>query len=521
MYSVMIVDDEMLVRMGLKSMIDWEELGFEIIGEAGNGQAAYEKFLVTKPDIVITDIKMPKQDGLWLSERIKENYPETEIILLTCYDEFDYARQALKLQVSDYILKAEMEEEDIKAIMLEKKAVLDKRKRSVESVKKEHENRGDLLLGMLLNLKYTMREVYALMEELHIQYSGKKSCFGLFDFSADLDSEKYSQEQTANVISVCMEIIENKLAEQQKKCLQKQLGKSIIIFIMDEELSDIKIHRIVDYIRNSVEQYFSIKLKTVVTPIQNSMEKSREYVEWLYDAANYIFYIAPGEDLTAMNYNGKGNQHFNPDKELYRRVSSSLLRSDMENIECEITQLFNGMQQSQKNAFEFKLYIARLINEVSEELASYMDTDKEINNFQQRIMQKDDSGQIKKLIEEYMVFVESQIVQSKVGNSDILIRKAQEYIDRHYRDKISLDEIAGVIGISRYYFSTLFKQETGINFSTYLNEIRIKKAKELLLKSDITAGQVYAQVGFSDQQYFSKTFKKYTGKTVTEYREQF
>ena len=106
-------------------------------------------------------------------------------------------------------------------------------------------------------------------------------------------------------------------------------------------------------------------------------------------------------------------------------------------------------------------------------------------------------------------------------NSDILIRRAKTYIEAHYREKISLDEIASVIGISRYYFSTLFKQAAGTNFSTYLNEIRVNKAKELLRNTNMTVGQVYDQVGFNDQQYFCKTFKKYTGMTVTEYREQF
>ena len=103
MYKVMIVDDEMLVRIGVKALIDWQELGFEIIAEASNGLSAFEKYVALKPDVVITDIKMPKQDGLWLTKKIKEHNPDTEIILLTCYDDFSYAKEAIKLKVSDYI----------------------------------------------------------------------------------------------------------------------------------------------------------------------------------------------------------------------------------------------------------------------------------------------------------------------------------------------------------------------------------------------------------------------------------
>lgn len=137
----MIVDDEMIVRIGLKSMINWQEIGFEIIGEAGNGEAAFEKYIALQPDIVISDIKMPKKDGLWLTQKIKEYNPETEIILLTCYDEFDYVRKALKFQVSDYLLKTEMEEQEIQQIMTAKK-------RKAGYVKKRPECAGQHSFGI-------------------------------------------------------------------------------------------------------------------------------------------------------------------------------------------------------------------------------------------------------------------------------------------------------------------------------------------------------------------------------------
>lgn len=125
----MIVDDEIFIRIGLRSMIDWEQIGFEIIGEAGNGEAGFEKFLALKPDLVFTDIKMPKKDGFWLIEQIKAVDEQVEIILLTAYDKFQYVRKALKLQIFDYLLKAEMEEEFILQLMVAKKEEMDKKKK--------------------------------------------------------------------------------------------------------------------------------------------------------------------------------------------------------------------------------------------------------------------------------------------------------------------------------------------------------------------------------------------------------
>jgi two-component system, response regulator YesN len=125
MYKVIIVDDEVLVRVGLKTTINWEANGFTIIAEASDGEQGYEQYKKHSPDVIITDIRMRKKDGLWLVEKVKKENPNIKILVLTCYDDFDYARKALKFGVDEYILKSEVEDEELIAVMQSIKKKLD------------------------------------------------------------------------------------------------------------------------------------------------------------------------------------------------------------------------------------------------------------------------------------------------------------------------------------------------------------------------------------------------------------
>ncbi|GMQ62612.1 response regulator [Vallitalea maricola] len=117
MYKVLIIDDEVLVRVGLKTTINWENIGFTVVAEASNGEQGYEQYKKHMPDVIITDIRMPKKDGLWLVEEVRKENADVKILVLTCYDEFSYARKALKVGADDYILKSEVEDEELISIM--------------------------------------------------------------------------------------------------------------------------------------------------------------------------------------------------------------------------------------------------------------------------------------------------------------------------------------------------------------------------------------------------------------------
>ncbi len=524
MYKIMIVDDEMLVRIGVKSLINWQELGFEIVAEASNGQAAYEKYVAMKPDLVITDIKMPKQDGLWLAKKIKEYNPSTEIIFLTCYDDFSYAKEAIKLKVSDYILKAEMEEEELKKILLEKKKKIDAslgQSADNQNDKLLLRKRREYLLGLLLSSNRSNEIIRDEFEKVQVEWNTKKYCFLQFDFRSGLKNDKNSDYHISNIITACLELIMNKFQDEDVEILSKQFGKSITCFTMADNMNEVKLQRCIDYLQSSIKQYFSIGFKSANSPITDTIEKTREYLEWIFEASDYLFYLSDGEHLTKETMIKKSDSQFIYDVSMVKEFCHCIEESDSEAIYKKIGDLEKLLDMQRGNSLEVKLELSHMINDIFKRFDSYFQEDSDIFAFQKKVINAEELGEVIDIIREFVNNVIVENSSSRADNAELLIKKAVQYINDNYHKKISLDDIASHVGISKYYFSVLFKKEKDITFSSYLNSVRIEKAKQLLRNPQITINDIVDEVGFNDSQYFSKTFKKYVGMTVTEYRSKY
>ncbi|HHV12392.1 MAG TPA: response regulator [Clostridiales bacterium] len=523
MYKIMIVDDEMLVRIGVKALIDWQELGFEIVAEAGNGQTAYEKYVALKPDLVITDIKMPKQDGIWLTKKIKEYNPNTEIIFLTCYDDFTYAKEAIKLRVSDYILKAEMEEEELRKILLEKKKKLDVLGGQKPGIQKDNplmKKQQEYLLGLLLSSNRSNELVREEFMKAQVEWNTRKYCFIQFDFRSSLKNEKNADYQIANIISACLELIVNKFQDEEVEVFSKQFGKSITCFLMSSNLNEIKIQKCIDYLKSSFKQYFNISYKSVNSPVTSTIEGTREYLGWIFAASDYLFYIREGEHLTKETMH-QSEGSFIYDAAMVKEFCQYIEEADLDAIFGKIDDLEKLLDRQRSNSLEVKLELSHMVNDIFKRFDSCFQEDKDVFDFQKRIINSEELREAIEIIRDFLKNIIAENSANRADNAEILIKKAVQYINDHFNKKVTLEDISGYVGISKYYFSVLFKKEMDITFSSYLNSVRIDKAKQLLKNPQMTINDMVDEVGFNDAQYFSKTFKKYVGMTVTEYRSRY
>ena len=520
MYRIMIVDDEMLVRIGVKALINWQELGFEIVAEASNGQAAFEKYVALKPDLVITDIKMPKQDGLWLAKKIKEHNPNTEIIFLTCYDDFSYAKEAINLKVSGYILKAEMEEEELKKILLEKKKKLDALvgQAGNDQNSKQQMKKQEYLLGLLLSSNRSIDLVHEEFIKANVEWNTRKYCFIQFDFRSSLNSKKVFEYQIANIITACLDLIINKFQDEDVEIFSKQFSNSITCFLMGNSINEVKINKCIDYLKNSIKQYFNIGFKSANSPITDTIEGARTYLDWIYEASDYLFYISEGDHLTKEMMSKQSESPFIYDISMVKEFCQYIEEADSEAIDHKIDKLEAMLDEQRSNSLEVKLELAHMINDIFKRFDSCFQEENDIFVFQKRVMNANELKEVIDVIREFVKNIMIENSSNRPDHSEILIKRAVQYINDNYDKKITLDDIAGYVGISKYYFSVLFKKEMEITFSSYLNSVRIEKAKQLLRNPQTTINDVVYEVGFNDPQYFSKTFKKYTGMTVTEYR---
>lgn len=524
MYKIMIVDDEMLVRIGVKSLINWQELGFEIVAEASNGQSAYEKYVALRPDIVITDIKMPKQDGLWLAKKIKEDNPNTEIIFLTCYDDFSYAKEAIKLKVSNYIIKAEMEEEELRKILLDKKNKLDAlgelsggNENSKLLLRKQQEH----LLGLLLSDNRSNELVLEEFEKANVEWNTKRYAFIQFDFRTGLKNDRDVNYHTANIIAACMELIINKFQDEDVEIFSKQFGKSVTCFLMAHNLNELKIQKCIDNLQGSIKQYFNIGFKSANSPITDTIEATRNHLHWMFQVSDYLFYISDGEHLTKETMKKNSDGQFISDATMVKEFSKLIEDGDSQGIYKKIDELEKHLDQLRGNSLEVKLELSHMINDILKRFDAFFQEDNDVFVFQKKVINAEELKEVIDIIREFVMNLIDEFVTNRVDNSELLIKKAVQYINDNYNKKISLEDIASYVGISKYYFSVLFKKEMDITFSNYLNTVRIEKAKQLLKNSQITINDMFYEVGFNDSQYFSKIFKKYVGMTVTEYRSKY
>lgn len=534
MIKVMIVDDELLIRVGIKSTVQWNKLGLEVIAEAENGKEALEKFSLHHPEIIITDIRMPVMDGLELIKDIKQLNLHTKFIILTCYGEFSYAKEALRLGAFEYIVKPTMMADDLEEVLSRVVETIHEEQKEQAKVndleKKFREEEKVIKENTLLNIIHGVIEEGKIGQELDKaglpQYKDNTVVIVCqVDDYADV-VEKYSEEKlfvlwggVQNIAQNVMDLYCNGkvLLDQYNKCI------GIVGFPGKKNEKEIyeNIYAMAKQVRDSIEKYLGIH----VTIGLSDIGCNEKYIYRLFQQAN-----------TACEFRMflGGNKIISYHKIVQYKQSDCEYEYYLHLIETEIREL-NGEQADKilkdffltgllstynktlvKKAI-FKL-LALLTMMSKGHLKDALTADMEFEKYEQ-IMKLETLEQMYKWFKELLLQVINTRATAYNSGYCIQVKKATEYIKNRYMDEISLDDAAEAVNVSRNYLGNLFKRDTGKYFIDFLMEYRIEKAKELLKECSFKIYEVALKVGIKDQRYFSKVFKKYTGCTPNEYRD--
>ncbi|HCO73622.1 MAG TPA: hypothetical protein DIT16_02070 [Clostridium sp.] len=527
-YKVLIVDDEVLVRVGLKSTIDKNSIGFTVIGEAPNGEKAYEMYKLYNPDVIITDIKMPKKDGLWLTEEVRKEDSSTQILVLTCYDDFTNVRQALKCGANNYILKSEVEDEELISTMLEVKRNLDNMDKDALGKDKASETlmkTKNQLIEYLIDGSNSFDEVdFEGFKQIDFNiYEGKYSILGFFPEANDI-IVSIKERENENVKNAMIELITWIFSKEKIQCLLKEQEDGLIYFISKEDIKYGEVQEVIEYIKTTVMQYFNIKLDVIYTPMFSELREFPNYFKEYIERTKDIFYLPLGSVVETRE--NKELKDINMLK--FEKQSKSILinfieegnleggKSHIESIEKKI----NGCKISELTC---KLMYCNIIVSILEKYEEYFqgnDYDTLYQGYYNKIMDSTRIMFISKLMSKFLEEICQLVLRIRDDqNSKYIINKVVEYIEKNYSSKVTLEDISTHINLSKQYLSFLFKKETGINISSYIINLRIEKAKEMINKGEDSMKVIYQRVGFTDQQYFYKTFKKVTGLTVGQYKD--
>lgn len=531
MYKVLIADDEVKVVQLIKGLIHWDILNLELVGIAHDGIKALSDIETLKPDIVITDIRMPGHDGIELIKRAKEINPEIDVIIISGYQQFDYAHHAIKYDVKDYLLKPLKEEEinhtlkklidkyDSNKMMTQNQVELAKRiKKDGEVVKREFIER------VLVDEEPIEMSLDAIKSEYYVDFHG--STFKAFVLKPDIHYTKQNQALLAILLEKINHFIELELKNVCCEFIMTSTEDRIIA-LMNYNLEDNKtirkaILKVLDQVialRDIYENiYIYFALGDEVYVYRDAMLSIKSSKRRIFDKIfNYSNRVIEEEHLLDLIY----RFDYGLELDILKNIVETY---DVERLKKQMKSLTEKIISENCLSGEMLYHIGHQLNsDLIEYIAKESSIKKDI--WQSHILTRieiDMAVSIHALfnlvIENTVTFINLVIKQHK-RDSMKPINEAVFYIEEHFSDSISLELISQKVGFSPTYFSSLFKKEMGINFLEYVTSIRMKAAKSLLSDQEKSIEEISNAVGYYDVKHFSKQFKKYSGLSPSKFRK--
>ncbi len=526
MYKLILVDDESDVREGILQEIEWEKYGFEVAGTADNGRDAYELVEKTVPDLVITDIKMPFMDGLQLSELIRQSYPAAKIIILTGFDEFAFAQKAIKLQIYEYVLKPFSSQELINAIVKVKSQIDEEtaQKKNIETLREHYEKTLPVLKGNFLTLLVTKKlnenEIWEKSETYGLELAGSTFAASVISMDNPIQRELC----LFAVLNITEEIVEkhrlgtvfihgNNLVVLST-CVSKE-PETVVISTIDA----------MEEIRYSVEKYLdftlTIGIGSVVRDISdicysyNDAVLALDYRPIL--GVNRLIFI---EDLEKRYTK---NAVFDELKE--QALISSIKVGTQEEVSETIGTLFSGLSDANVSYKDYQIYLMEILTAILKIVK-----DANINpdgvfgpdfNLFAEISRFNSIQEIKAWTSGICTRIMKNIATQRQTSCRQLVKSAREYTQARYHESdLNIKKVCRHLHISPGYFSSIFKKEMKMTYLTYLVQLRMEMAKELLRTTELRTFEIAEKVGFSEANYFSNCFKKNFGISPSEYRNK-
>lgn len=536
MLKVFLVEDESIVREGLKNNIPWREYGYEYTGEANDGEMALPMIRKIRPDVLITDIKMPFMDGLALSQIVTQEIPDIKIIIISGYDEFEYAQKAIRVGVEQYLLKP-VTRGALRKVLLELR----------EKIENEREQKNYLETFQNEMKEY---EDYSRRSFLEKVFGGVLSAQQIYEeaakISLDLDGPCY------NLVLLNLQVKrrdpefgtkEPEAHERVREALLRYLMRfpEYLTFRWNVSLLGILIKGEAGRMEELTGRCVA-HIEKICGEEEDTMEwyaAVGEPVERLsllsecYTKANHIlahrFFNPKKHVLTEKDM---GEYPAGKDTKSFEAVDSAKVDPEIiqgflrEGKQEELDDFIKGYLAGVQEALESRLFRDYLLLNIRFSTISYMEM---LGIDKQGFLPEDEHDMVREAsvnsgdIYEYIKRLLERAIALRDRESENqgkrVLKKGLEYIEENFSDEaLSLNSVAGAIGVSGNYFSSVFSQEMQITFIEYVTKKRMEKAKKLLRQTEKHSGEIAAEVGYRDPHYFSFVFKKTVGCTPREYR---
>ncbi len=527
-YTILLVDDEEEVIQVIMKKIDWEGLGFSVIGYANNGVKALEMVEEFQPDVVMTDVKMPYMDGMELSGRIKTEFPATKILVFTGFDEFEYAQEAVHLEVEEYILKP-VNSQELTNVFTQLKIKLDQEiseKRNVQTLQKYYMESLPLLqanfYSTLIEGRIRAEDVAKFLSDYQISFQGPFFCCLVIHTS----SSQAPKDMNPLLLftSVQKQVMEHLGEKWQAKCFS-YLGNTVLLVQLQRksevsELTD-ECDRFCRYARRIIGAVVTVGIGQVC---ENILELDKSYTS-AREAVSYRGVYGTSRAINIKEIVPQEISRFDAPKEVELAKLFKMIRLGSEEevvraVNQYLSQNFFPMTSLQR----YHIAVMELVSEIYRFSAN---NDIVIEGFSGdmrdlygKLLDLEPDALRKWLIDISLSFRE-KLIRVRSRSTQSFVSNAMEYVANHYFDEeLSLDRVCQELGVSNSYFSTVFKKETGKSFIGYLTDYRMVQASRMLIETNEKSYIIAKKVGYTDPNYFSYVFKRRFGVSPTKYRTE-
>lgn len=531
MIKLLIVDDEPLVQIGLKSMLDWEELGIEVCGVASNGDTAFEMVESLQPEIVITDIQMPCSSGLDLAGKCRETFGDLPVfIILTSFEEFEYAQTALRFQAIDYLVKL-----DLTPALLERS--VQKALEKIRLYQEQHQTGAASSTNLLLFRERFFSKLLNNLFETREQFQEEVENLAL-----SFDSSGYVAAQ--------MEVVINQLGNLNQEQVLKTYGSTVQMFreliqrrlpceivVLDTRffaavffIDDAHKDTWKSYLEQALESTFSMLYNyysvTILSSIGRLVREPLALSSSYYDARQLISYLSTDQKL--MYFEDQEDSQslrnvFNLSlfRQEIRKAFEELDEAALHDIFTSVIEVLPADQKHYPQALDVAgsiLHLATTLLTDGQEIASKIfETDQD--GYHSLYRQKN-VIQITAWLRTLEDGLCQALSEQKATQKNFLVENTKKYICAHLHERLMLQDIAAHFNVSPNHLSQLFKRVTDMGITEYITNQKIEESKKLLTEGTLKVYEVADQLGFESAFYFSKVFKKITGISPKDYRNR-
>lgn len=531
LYGIMLADDEEEVRKAIIRKMDWEKLGFKVVGDAENGEDALEKLEQLEPDVVMTDIRMPYMDGLTLAARIREQHPSIKILIFSGYDDFEYAQQAIKLGVTEYILKP-VNCQELAEILERVRLNLDQeieQRRNIDTLRESYLGSLPILRELFLNdLVRKTADIGSVMPKLR-EYGidildARKWLAAVIHVEQveRTEGQVLSQHQELIPISV-RGLAEDHLKPYCRFAIFNSMEGITVIAAVDGDNTQTGLMNVLNDICKESRRMLEVAITVGVGHSCDTLQEIARSYQTAVDALGYRAIVGKGRVIYINDVEPVSRGKLQMDAGEEEELAAAVKFGPQSRIASVIHQLAARMDDAKVHARQYQVYMLSIANCIIRLMQQYdLNMDQ---MFEEQITYRNilDNICCREEFAERIIPIACRMNeamnQERDNTTRNVIRKAKEYIREHYANpELSVEMICRHLHMSPAYFSTMFKKETGQTYINYLTEVRLKKAVELLNETDDKTYVIAGKVGYQEQNYFSYVFKKRFGVSPTKYR---